>query len=345
MNELHTNDYKQFVGEVKQAIQQAQIKAMITVNQQLLQLYWNIGNMIIERQKKFGWGSSVITQLSKDIKADFPTVKGYSERNLGYMKKFATEYHDFPILQTPSAKITWSHNTTLLDKCKTKEERLWYASKAIEYGWSLSMMEIHIDRKLYEREGKAITNFTISLPKPHSDLANQTLKDPYIFDFVSLTENYLEKELEDALTDHIIKFLLELGQGFAFVGRQYNLKADDDDYRVDLLFYHLKLRSYVVIDLKARKFQHEFVGKMNFYVNAIDDLLKGEFDNPTIGIILCKDKDSVKAEYSLRGINTPIGISEFRLGEALPDEIKSNLPSIEDLERKLKDIDDRIGEK
>ena len=227
-----------------------------------------------------------------------------------------------------------------MDKCKTTEERLWYASKALEYGWSLSMMEIHIDRNLYEREGKAITNFATSLPKPQSDLANQTLKDPYIFDFVSLTKNYLERELEEALTNHIIKFLLELGQGFAFVGRQYNIKMDDDDYRVDLLFYHLKLRCYVVIDLKAKKFQHEFVGKMNFYVNAIDDLLKSEADNPTIGIILCKDKDSVKAEYALRGISTPIGISEFRLNEAIPEELKSNLPTIEDLERKLRDIDD-----
>ena len=338
MNELLTDDYKLFFGEIKEAIRQAQIKAMVTVNQQLLHLYWNIGNMILERQAKFGWGSSVISQLSKDLKEEFPTAKGYSERNLGYMKKFASEYPDFAILQRGVAKITWSHNVILLDKCKTKEERFWYAQQTIESGWSRDVLVMQIETKLHERQGKAIHNFDSFLPKLQSDLAEQTLKNPYIFDFLDLTGDVLEKELEDALVKHITNFLLELGVGFAYVGRQYQIFVDDDEYKIDLLFYHLKLRCYVAIDLKIRKFKPEDVGKMNFYVNALDDVLKTEHDNPTIGIILCKEKNNVRAEYALRGVNTPISISEFRLNEAIPDEIKSNLPTIEELESKLKDI-------
>ena len=338
MKELQTDDYLLFFAEIKQQIQQAQIKAMVAVNRQLLQLYWNMGNMIVERQKKFGWGRSVIKQLSEDLKREFPTARGYSERNLGYMKRFAGEYPDFEILQVPLAKITWYHNITLLEKVLDQDTRLWYAQKTLEHGWSRDVLVVQIETKLHLRQGKSVNNFEHILPKLQSDLAQQTLKDPYIFDFLNLTGDVLEKELEDALVKHITNFLLELGVGFAYIGRQYQIFVDDDEYKIDLLFYHLKLRSYVAIDLKTRQFKPEDVGKMNFYVNAIDDVLKTDLDNPTIGIILCKDKDSVKAEYTLKGINTPIGISEFKLNDALPDDFKSSLPTIEDLENRLKNI-------
>lgn len=330
--------YLNLLQEVKQKIKQAQLNAMIVVNHHLLSLYWQIGNMILQRQKEHGWGNKVISQLSKDIKQSFPTIQGYSERNLGYMKKFADEYEESVILQVPLAKISWYHNITLIEKIPDQTTRLWYAYKAIENGWSRDMMVIHIKSNLHLRLGSSVNNFAETMPKVQSDLAQQILKDPYIFDFVNLRENALEKELEDALVKHIINFLLELGQGFAFVGRQYIVNVGGDDYKIDLLFYHLKLRCFVVIDLKIRQFMPEDAGKMNFYVNALDDILKTEQDNQTIGLILCKDKNKVKAEYALRGINTPIGISEFKLTEILPDELKSSLPSIEDIEQKLREL-------
>ena len=254
------------------------------------------------------------------------------------MKRFAIEYLNFGILQVPLAKITWYHNITLLEKISDQDTRIWYAQKTIEQGWSRDVLVMQIESKMHERQGKSINNFENTLPEPQSDLAKQTLKDPYIFDFLSLTGQVLERDLEDALVKHITNFLLELGVGFAYMGRQYQIFVDDDTYKIDLLFYHLKLRCYVAIDLKTRKFKPEDVGKMNFYVNALDDILKTELDNPTIGIILCKDKDSVKAKYTLKGINTPIGISEYKLEDAIPDNIKSSLPTIEDLENKLKNI-------
>jgi predicted nuclease of restriction endonuclease-like (RecB) superfamily len=275
-------------------------------------------------------------QLSKDLKIAFPMMKGYSERNLGYMKKFATEYGNSAILQVPLAKISWYHNITLIEKIPDYSTRLWYAHKAIENGWSRDVMVTHIDKQLHLRQGNSANNFAETLPKQQSNLAQEILKDPYIFDFLNLREDALEKELEEALIKHIISFLLELGQGFAFVGRQYVLNISGDDYKIDLLFYHLKLRCFVVIDLKTRQFMPEDAGKMNFYVNALDDILKTEHDNKTIGLILCKNKNDVKAEYALRGIQTPIGISAFKLTEILPDELKSNLPSIEELELELR---------
>ena len=338
MKELQTDDYKLFFAEIKQQIQQAQLRAMVTVNQQLLQLYWRMGNMIIERQKKANWGDKVLEQLSKDLKQDFPTMQGFSIRNLKYMRVFARENPNFEIGQQAVAQITWSHNIILLTKCKSIEERFWYAEKAIENGWSRDVLAMQIESKMHQRQGKAINNFENVLPKLQSDLAEQTLKDPYIFDFVNLTGKVLEHDLEEALVKHITHFLLELGVGFAYIGRQYQIFVDDDEYKIDLLFYHLRLRCYIAIDLKVRKFKPEDVGKMNFYVNALNDLLKTELDNPTIGMILCKDKDSVKAKYTLKGINTPIGISEFRLSDAIPDNVKSSLPTIEDLENKLKDL-------
>ena len=336
---LTDNAYKNLLQEIKEAIRQAQIKAMITVNHQLLLLYWQIGNMVLQRQKEANWGDKVLPQLSRDIKQAYPNIQGYSVRNLKYMRGFARENPNFAIGQAPLAQISWYHNITLIEKISDSTTRLWYAYKAIENGWSRDIMVLHIEGKLHLRQGNSVNNFSETLPIPQSDMAQQMLKDPYIFDFLNLKEEALEKELEDALVKHIISFLLELGQGFAFVGRQYILSVSGDDYKIDLLFYHLKLRCFVVIDLKTRQFKPEDAGKMNFYVNAIDDILKTELDNKTIGLILCKDKSNVKVEYALRGINTPIGVSEFKLTPILPEEFKSSLPSIEDLEQKLRDLE------
>ena len=335
---LTDESYLNLLQEVKQKIKQAQFNAMIVVNHHLLILYWQIGNMILQRQKESNWGDKILSQLSKDIRLAYPTIEGYSVTNLKYMRAFARENPHFEIGQAPLDQISWYHNITLIEKIPDQTTRIWYAYKAIENGWSRDMMVIHIKSNLHLRQGNSVNNFAETMPKLQSDLAQQILKDPYIFDFVNLREDALEKELEDALVKHIINFLLELGQGFAFVGRQYIVNVGGEDYKIDLLFYHLKLRCFVVIDLKIRQFMPEDAGKMNFYVNALDDILKTKQDNQTIGLILCKDKNKVKAEYALRGINTPIGISEFKLTEILPDELKSSLPSIEDLEQKLREL-------
>lgn len=331
--------YKQLLIEVKQKIQQAQIRAMVTVNQQMLFLYWEIGKSILSRQAEEGWGSKVIEQLAKDLKTEFPNMQGFSRRNLLYMRQFAETYPDFSIVQAPLAQISWYHNITLLQKCSDEEHRLWYAQQAVEHGWSRNVMVAQIEMGLYERKGKAITNFAAKLPKPESEMAQQVLKDPYILDFLGLQEDFLEREMEEAIVKHITKFLLELGVGFAFVGRQYHLDIGDEDFYLDLLFYHLDLRCYVAIDLKTQKFKPEYTGKMNFYLSVLDDIVKKEHDNPSIGIILCKDKNKVLAEYALKDINKPIGISQYELTRVIPENFQSALPSIEDLERELKKLD------
>ncbi len=341
MNNLATDqDYLSLLATIKSKIQQAQVKASIAVNQELLLLYWEIGKEILNRQEKAGWGAKVIEQLEKDLRQEFPGMQGYSKRNLLYMRQFAQTYPDFEIVQAPLAQITWYHNITLLQKCPHKKERLWYAAQAIENGWSRDVMVLHIETKLYERQGKLPSNFAYTLPEPQSDLARQTLKDPYIFDFLTLFKKAKEKDLEEQLVSHITHFLLELGAGFAFVGRQYPLSIEGEDYRIDLLFYHLKLRCYVAIDLKMRKFKPEYGGKMNFYLSALDDLVKSEQDNPSIGIILCKDKNNVLAEYALKDISKPIGVSQYQLTASIPENLKANLPTIEDLEQKLKDVEE-----
>lgn len=338
MSELSLNpSYAALISEIKQKIQSSQIRAVTRFNQELISLYWEIGTLILDRQKKEGWGSKVVDQLSIDLKLEFPAMKGFSKRNLLYMRQFAVTYSDMAIVQQAVAQIGWGHNVDLMLLCKTEVERQWYAHQAIENGWSRNMLTMHIESKLYERQGKAITNFTSTLPEPASDMARQMMKDPYIFDFVTLEKKAIEKDLEEQLVKHITNFLLELGTGFAFVGRQYIIPVDGDDHRIDLLFYHLKLRCYVAIDLKMRKFDPGDAGKMNFYLSAIDAQVKDPLDAPSIGIILCKDKKGVKAEYALKDINKPIGISEFRLIEAIPDDLKSSLPTIEELERELKD--------
>ena len=340
MSNLSNNKlYKELFVAIKQKVVHAQIKAAVSVNKEMLLLYWEIGKLIMKRQEKEGWGAKIREQLSSDLKNTFPTMKGFSKRNLLYMKQFAEAYPDFQITQVPLAQISWYHNITLLQKCSDEKNRFWYAQKALENGWSRDVMVRHIDSELHERQGKAITNFSKNLPAPQSNMAQQVIKDPYLLDFLGLKEDFLERELEDAIVKHITTFLLELGQGFAFVGRQYPLNIGGKDYRIDLLFYNIKLHCYLAVELKAKSFKPEYVGKMNFYLSALDDIVKEAVDQPSIGLILCKEKDNVTAKYALKDVNKPIGISTFETHNALPDDFKSQLPSIEDLERELRDIE------
>lgn len=331
----HPQGYQDLLAQLKSQIRSSQSRAALAVNRELVLLYWSIGKQILDRQAGEGWGSKVIDALSQDLKSEFPSLQGFSPRNLKYMRAFAQAWPDESIVQQLVAQLPWGHNLRLLDLLKTQQERLWYANAAIENGWSRNTLAIHIEAKLHSRQGKAITNFERTLPPPQSDLAQQILKDPYNFDFLALTAQANEKEIETGLVDHIQKFLLELGSGFAFVGRQYVLEIAGEDYRLDLLFYHLRLRCYVVIELKATPFIPEYAGKMNFYLAALDDLLKHPTDQPSIGIILCKTKKSLIVEYALRNTTTPMGIAEFRHLESLPEELKGSLPTIEELEAGL----------
>lgn len=337
MNKLAENDlYVKLLGELKDKIREAQVRARISVNQELLRLYWEIGKGIIERQAKTNWGDKMLSQLSKDLRSSFPGMKGFSLRNLKYMRTFSRAYPDFQFGQAPLAQLSYYHNITLLSKCPEEKERLWYANQALHHGWSRNIMVHHIEGKLYERKGKALTNFQSTLPAPQSDLAEASMKDPYILDFLSLCEKTREKELEDSLVEHMSEFLLELGVGFAYVGRQAKLSIGEEDFYLDLLMYHTKLHAYVAIELKTGKFKAEYVGKMNVYLSGLDDSHKMQKDSPSIGIIICKTRDKVVAEYALRDISKPIGISEYQLGKVLPDEFQSKLPSIEEIEKELK---------
>lgn len=331
------DDYASTFVEIKKRIQEAQIKAALAVNQGLIQLYWEIGTSILKKQQEDGWGAKIIEKLANDLKSTFPNMSGFSLTNIKYMVQFAKTYRSSEISQQAVGQLPWGHNILLMQKIDTLEERLWYASQTIENGWSRNVLSTWIDSGLYKRKGKAITNFTRTLPPTQSDLAQQTLKDPYCFDFLTIQENFNERELENGLLDHIQKFLLELGQGFAFVGRQYHLEVGQKDYYLDLLFYHTKLRCYCVIDLKATDFKPEFAGKMNFYLSAVDDLLRHPDDKPSIGMILCKAKDGFTAEYALRDINKPIGVSDYevKIIESLPSNLKGSLPTIEEIETEL----------
>ncbi len=327
--------YTSLLASIKERIQAAQVRAATAVNQELVLLYWGIGKEILAQQQEEGWGKNVIPRLSKDLARQFPQMRGLSPRNLGYMKAFAEAWPEEPILQQVVAKLPWGHNVRLLDYVKDRNERLWYAQAAIENGWSRNVLVIHVESDLYRRQGKALTNFGRTLPSPQSDLAQQILKDPYNFDFLTLTQDAHEREIETALVEHIQNFLVELGKGFAFVGRQYLLDIGGKDYRLDLLFYHLQLRCFIVIDLKGGEFKPEYAGKMNFYLSAVDDLLRHPDDRPSIGLILCKAKDGIVAEYALRDMAKPLGIAEFTHLEKLPDEFKGQLPTIEELEAEL----------
>lgn len=330
-----TKDYAEFLQSLKERIATAQVKAALAVNRELVLLYWQIGREILERQKAQGWGAKVIEQLSKDLRTEFPEMKGFSARNLKYMRALAENYPSEQFVQQVVAQIPWGHNVRILDYTQTPEEREFYIRKTIENGWSRNVLVWQIESKLFERQGKAVTNFELTLPKPQSDLANQLLKDPYNFDFLTLHDKAVERDLENALLENIRKFLLELGIGFSFVGSQYHLEVGNQDFYIDLLFYHLKLRSFVVIELKMGEFKPEFAGKMNFYLSAVDDLLRHEKDEPSIGLILCKSKNKFIAEYALRDMRKPIGVSEMQLIEKLPENLKGSLPTIEELEKEL----------
>lgn len=331
-----TVEYTSIFSDLKERIICSQQNAIYAVNKELVLLYWDIGNIILKNQVQQGWGAKIIDSLSSDLKKTFPSMKGFSVRNLKYMRQFASAYSDISIVQELLAQLSWYHNLTLIQKIKDDSIRIWYIYKTIENGWSQSVLVHQIESDLYNRSNnKKITNFTNTLVSPHSELVQQTLKDPYIFDFLLLSEKAKEKDIEEQLVKHITKFLLELGSGFAFVGNQYKIETENKEYFIDLLFYHLKLKCYFVIELKNVEFKPEFAGKLNFYLSAVDDLVKSNTDNPTIGLILCKSKDKIEAEYSLRNINKPIGISEYQITKSIPSELKSNLPSIKEIEEQL----------
>ncbi|MBE2207871.1 MAG: DUF1016 domain-containing protein [Saprospiraceae bacterium] len=332
--------HQQLLSEIKGKIRTAQIRAMVSANREMLFLYWDIGKSILERQQQHGWGSKVVDQLGEDFRVEYPEMEGLSKRNLLYMRQFALAYPDFEFVQASLAQISWYHNITLLQKCKDEIKRFWYAAAALENGWSRDVLVHQIESKLYERQGGAPSNFQQTLPHPDSDMAQQTLKDPYIFDFLTLAKEAREKDLETLLMKHITRFLLELGSGFAFIGNQFPISIEDDTYKIDLLFYHLKLRCYVAIDLKMGKCKPADAGQMNFYLSALDASMKSPIDNPSIGIILCKDKKNVVVEYALRDLNKPIGVASYLLADALPDNLKSSIPTVEDFERRLKEVDE-----
>ena len=323
---MKLDNYNSALEQIKQSIQQSQRKAILSVNQVLVELYWEIGQQILRQQKREGWGTKVIQQLSKDLKQTFPNMKGLSERNLKYMRQFAQLYPDFKTVQQLVAQIPWGHNCLLMNKLEQEDARIWYAQKTIENGWSRNVLAHQIDLQLFERQGNVISNFAETLPEPQSDLVQKALKDSYIFDFLTIEEKTKEVELEQQLVENISKFLLELGSGFAFVAQQYHLEVAKNDYYIDLLFYHTRLHCYVAIDLKTGDFKPEYVGKMNFYLSALDEKMKTSSDNPSIGLVLCRAKDNVVAEYTLRGMSQPIGVSDYKL---------KALPSTEELRRVL----------
>ncbi|PIG97171.1 PDDEXK nuclease domain-containing protein [Deinococcus sp. UR1] len=329
------DDYAALLGDLKGRIRSAQTRAALAVNRELVLLYWHIGQSILTRQAQEGWGAKVIDQLARDLKAEFPDLKGFSPRNLKYMRAFAAAWPDPEFVQQLAAQLPWFHNVALLDKLKDPAQREWYARAAIQHGWSRNVLIHQMDTRLIDRQGQATTNFDRALPAPASELAQQLLKDPYTFDFLSLHDEALERDLERGLLAHLRDFMLELGVGFAFVGSQYHLEVGGEDFYLDLLFYHLKLRCYVVIDLKIGEFKPEYVGKMNFYLSAADDLLRHEQDAPTIGLLLCRTKNKVIAEYALRDMDKPLGVSTYQLAESLPDGLIGQLPSIEKLESKF----------
>ena len=355
--------YGELLSEMKTRIAAAQVRASLAINQELIQLYWDLGRRIVEQQEREGWGAAVIDQLAVDLQKAFPGVSGFSASNISRMRAFVRAYGSpensaqaVPKLKKPNSaqavpnliadhpppvvtRIPWGHNVVLLFKLKSNAERFWYANQATENGWSRSMLEHWIGSELYDRNGKAVTNFKDVLPALESDLANEVVRDPYNFDFLMLRKQAAERDLEEGLLAHIRKFLLELGAGFAFVGQQVKVTVSDEDFYVDLLFYHLKLRRYIVIDLKTTAFKPEYAGKMNFYLSAIDDQHRHADDAPSIGLILCKTRDKVIAEYALRNVGKPMGVARYttRLREPLPAELKDALPTPKQLEDELKE--------
>ena len=327
--------YPEFIAELKARIRSAQVRAVVSVNRELILLYWQIGSDILARQQTEGWGAKVIDRLSRDLMHEFPDIKGFSVRNLKYMRKFAETYRDASIVQELLAQITWYHHIALLDKVKNAKECEWYIRQTIQNGWSRNVLVHQIESGLFLRTGTAVTNFAATLPAPQSDLARDTIKDPYIFDFLGLGSEASERELHQSLLERLRDFLIELGIGFAFVGSEYHLAVGDQDYYLDLLFYHTRLHCYVVIELKIGAFIPEYAGKLNFYLSAVDDLMRnGVVDQPSIGILLCKDKNRVIAEYALRDMTKPMAVSTYHLKRTLPSQFITQLPSTE----KLKEV-------
>lgn len=338
--ELQTVEYKKWLGSIKQKIKTAQFKAALSVNAQLMELYWELAKDIVSKQHEAYWGDSILEQLSIDLKIAFPNVGGFSRRNLYAMRQWHLFYSSVSeFVPQAVAQIPWGHNRLIISKIKDATEALFYCNATAYNGWNREQLEIQIRNNYYQTKGKAITNFENTLPDYQSELAVETLKNPYNFDFLGLEENALEREIENAMVTHITKFLIEMGKGFAFVGRQYEIVVSENEYFIDLLFYHLQLRCYVVIELKTGKFKPEYAGKLNFYLSAVDTQLKYPQDNPTIGLILCKYKDKVEAEYSLRDLQKPIGISEYQLTQALPKKFETKLPTVTQLEIELNTIE------
>lgn len=328
-------NYALLLEHLKAEIRAARTKAALHANTELLLLYWKIGHAILEKENQEGWGRKVVEKLSLDLKLAFPDMQGFSNRNLRYMKKFAAVFDDFSILQGSLAKLSWYHHITLLEKVKETQLRLFYVDETAKNGWTRDVMLAQIESQYHLRVAQGQHNFDKTLGKTQSEAARMVLKDPYLFDFLNITQPFKERELEDALVQHITQFLLELGAGFAYVGRQYKIEVSGREFAIDLLFYHLKLRAYIVVELKTEEFKPEFAGKLNFYLSAVDDLVRHPKDAPSIGLIICKTKDSIMAEYALRDLQKPIGIAEFRLKDALPETLQSSLPTIEDIEQQL----------
>ena len=338
--------YGPWLGELKARFRQVQLKAAVAVNSAMLQFYWELGADMVVKQKQFAWGSGFVSQLSADLMREFPGARGFSKRNLELVRQWHLFWLDAPVGKQPSALIAkqpvaqtlcipWGHNLAILAKCKQHDEALYYAQATQTYGWSRSVLVHQIESGLWQREGKAITNFEQTLPAAQSDLAVQMLKDPYKFDFLSLTKEHTERELETDLIAHITQFLLELGAGFAYIGRQVPLQVGERDFFLDLLFYHARLHCYVVVELKTVDFEPEFAGKLNFYLKAVDEQLRREGDQPTIGLLLCKSKDRLVAEYALSDMQKPMGLATYNLSHTLPEALRGQLPSIEQLEREL----------
>lgn len=353
-NLLVDKQYKKWVVELKDKIRTTQIKAAMTVNRELLNLYWELGREICEKQEKANWGEGLIDQLAKDLSTAFPGVKGFSPRNLLYIRKWYRFYRSSEIVpqvvaemekapqtegvviaQQVVAEIPWGHNVHIITKCSDVQEALFYVRETVKNNWSRAVLVGQIESKLYERQGKAIQNFQLAIPGPQADLARETLKNPYNFDFLMLGKEAGERDLEDALTAHIQKFIMELGQGFAYMGRQFPIDVGGDVFHLDLLFYHTRLRCYVIVELKATEFKPEYAGKLNFYLNVVNAQLKHPQDQPSIGILLCKTPNKIMVEYALENIANPLGVAEYQIMNAIPDNLKGDLPSIEELEQEL----------
>lgn len=383
--EIMTSEYKHWLGELKQRIRQSQIKAAVKVNTELLQLYWQLGGEIVERQQNAKWGDGFLKQLSEDLNAEFPEMKGFSLRNLERIRNWYLFYYEcntitaqavpqlgnanrqqvvgkidavttkqpvsqlgngiraqvVPQLAETFFSVPWGHHILIMQRCKDMDKALFYIHKTLENNWSRSVLDWQIDSNLFEREGKAVSNFSLTLPKPQSDLAQQITKDPYIIDIMGVRQEMQERELEAHLDKHISQYLLELGKGFTYYGHQIQLKVGDETFYIDQLFYHVRLHCYVVVELKATAFKPEHVGQLNFYVNAVNALMRTEGDNPTIGLLICKDKNDVVAEYTLQSVNSPIGVSSMKIYDQLTSDYKSALPTIEEIEAEIKNMESR----